>query len=54
MKEWSTVARILRARGNRGEVAAEKLCRSFERLQGLRTAVLFAEDLWPEGMPVEV
>jgi|YelNatPaOPRAMG01_1025707.scaffolds.fasta_scaffold03491_9 16S rRNA processing protein RimM len=54
MKEWSTVARILRARGNRGEVAAEQLCRSFERLKGLRVAVLFAEDRWPEGMPVEV
>jgi 16S rRNA processing protein RimM len=54
MTEWTAVARIVRSRGNRGEVAAEVLASSFQRLAPLRAARLFAGGRWPEGRPVEI
>jgi 16S rRNA processing protein RimM len=54
MTGWTAVARILRPRGNRGEVAAEIWTSSFARLERLDKAALFAGGRWPGGRQVEI
>jgi 16S rRNA processing protein RimM len=52
--EWVTVALIVRARGNRGEVAAEALTNRRERFEKLREVFLFGEAGMLPGQPAEV
>ena len=54
MDEWATIALILRARGNRGEVAAEAMTSRPERFEELREVFLFGEAGLLPGQPVEV
>jgi 16S rRNA processing protein RimM len=54
-KEWVTVARLTRTRGNRGELAALSLSSHAERFQHLREVVLFGAQGFPgEARPFGV
>lgn len=55
MEEWITLARVIRPRGNRGEVAAISLSNHPERFERLREVVLFgaAGPLF-DGRPVAI
>jgi len=48
MESWITLARLVRPRGNRGELVAEPLSSRPERYSGLREVTLFASG-GPEG-----
>lgn len=54
MDEWVTVALVLRARGNRGEVAAELLSSRPDRFGALREVFLFDGDRPLAGQPLAV
>lgn len=51
---WITVALLAKARGVRGEVAAENLSSGVERLRSLERARLFGSGAPPDGRPVTV
>jgi 16S rRNA processing protein RimM len=50
---WITVARLVKARGIRGEVAADPLTANPDRFGSLRNARVFGPR-YPDGLPVEV
>jgi len=52
--EWVTIARLGRARGNRGELTAASLTSKPERFQQLREVFLFREDLPVAGGRLQV
>jgi 16S rRNA processing protein RimM len=54
VEEWVTVALIVRARGNRGEVTTESLTSRPERFENLREVFLFGENGMLPGQPTEV
>ena len=52
--EWVTVARIIKARGIRGEVAVESLTTGLDRFRSLSNARLFRPGSGEPGRPVEI
>lgn len=51
--EWITIARLVKVRGNKGELAAEPLTVKLERFSEAEGAKLFGPD-FPDGRPVGV
>jgi len=51
---WVTIALLVKARGVRGEIAAENLSCGAERFQGIENGRLFGKGCPPEGRPVVV